>query len=83
MILPGLTQKRQWRYQRDLIILERRAMIPQYRVGKHWGVTIVRTGREKPDQDGRRPDDQLVAVVVNGDQHLAERICNLLSNPTE
>lgn len=29
-----------------------------------------------------RPADQLVAVVVNGDQELAERICELLNAPT-
>jgi hypothetical protein len=29
--------------------------------------------------DGERPDAQLVAVVVNGDQALAERICALLN----
>lgn len=28
---------------------------------------------------GHRPGDQLVAVVVNGDQALAERICALLN----
>ncbi|MCW2768528.1 MAG: hypothetical protein JWO11_4487 [Nocardioides sp.] len=37
----------------------------------HWGVTIV---REQDDEQ-----DQLVAVVVNGDQALAERICALLN----
>lgn len=41
-----------------------------YRTGNHWGVTIV---REQPEPA------QLVAVVVNGDQALAERICTLLN----
>lgn len=51
-----------------------------YRVGRHWGVTIVREGRGLTmDTLGRRPDDELVAVVVNGDDELAERICELLN----
>lgn len=51
-----------------------------YRTGNHWGVTIVRQGDMASDfSDGRHPDDQLVAVVVNGDQALAERICALLN----
>jgi hypothetical protein len=41
-----------------------------YRTGNHWGVTVV---DEQPD------GAQLVAVVVNGDQALAERICALLN----
>jgi hypothetical protein len=43
-----------------------------YRTGNHWGVTIVREGDQPADA-------QLVAVVVNGDQALAERICTLLN----
>lgn len=54
-----------------------------YRVGNHHGVTIVR----EPDQQAvccNREDHDctrghLVAVVVNGDQALAERICDLLN----
>jgi hypothetical protein len=42
-----------------------------YRTGNHWGVTVV---DEQPDSA------QLVAVVVNGDQALAERICALLNS---
>lgn len=69
-----------------------------YRVGNHWGVTIVREGDEPRECDGhcsgnwtdadcswhgtskRREGGQLVAVVVNGDQALAERICQLLNH---
>jgi hypothetical protein len=59
-----------------------------YRTGSHWGVTIVREGAPSPGPDhwhegGPCPDcpsaDELVAVVVNGDQALAERICALLN----
>lgn len=49
-----------------------------YRTGNHWGVTIVRSGVE-PIEMGKRADDELVAVVVNGDTALAERICALLN----
>lgn len=51
----------------------------EYRTGGHWGVTIVGEGTQPPDASGHRPDAQLVAVVVNGDQALAERICTLLN----
>lgn len=49
-----------------------------YRTGNHWGVTIVREGERTPEGHivGAA---QLVAVVVNGDQELAERICTLLN----
>lgn len=47
-----------------------------YRTGNHWGVTIV---REQPIDGMTAVDAQLVAVVVNGDQALAERICALLN----
>jgi hypothetical protein len=59
-----------------------------YRTDNHWDVTIVREGTPSPGPDhwhegGPCPDcprdDQLVAVVVNGDQALAERICRLLN----
>lgn len=50
-----------------------------YRTGTHWGVTIVAEGTQPPDALGKHPDDELVAVVVNGDQLLAERICDLLN----
>lgn len=53
-----------------------------YRTGNHWGVTIVREGTGPTDPQGRRTGDQLVAVVVNGDQTLAERICELLNGET-
>ena len=60
-----------------------------YRTGNHWGVTIVRQGdtfkqgRMEPDGPAlppRREGDQLVAVVVNGDEALAECICQLLND---
>lgn len=66
-----------------------------YRTGNHWGVTIVRESNERHADDcyctgdyvepvctamrEGPPDAQLVAVVVNGDQALAERICALLN----
>jgi hypothetical protein len=46
--------------------------VTTYRTGNHWGITIVREGDDEQDA-------QLVAVVVNGDQALAERICALLN----
>lgn len=55
-------------------------MTSVYRTGNCWGVTIVRGGIEPSIASGyRRPDDELVAVVVNGDVALAERICALLN----
>lgn len=54
----------------------------EYRTGHHWGVTIVREARQPTDGTIKLARDQLVAVVVNGDQTLAERICALL-NGTE
>lgn len=58
-----------------------------YRTGNHWGVTIVREpgpdATEPCDGTGQHPGHalcaQLVAVVVNGDQALAEQICALLN----
>lgn len=47
-----------------------------YRPGNHWGVTIVRSGGESPE---RADGDELVAVVVNGDTGIAQRICDLLN----
>jgi hypothetical protein len=49
-----------------------------YRTGNHWGVTIVRQGERTPEGHIVGPDE-LVAVVVNGDQALAERIVALLN----
>jgi hypothetical protein len=54
------------------------ATMTTYRTGNHWGVTIVREG-EPLGENGKTVGDQLVAVVVNGDQALAERICALLN----
>lgn len=54
-----------------------------YRTGNHWGVTIVREGNNAASHTSHaprpNPNDQLVAVVVNGDQALAEHICTLLN----
>lgn len=63
-----------------------------YRTGNHWGVTIVREGSRPEELDDcpycrarstcpthQQIGDQLVAVVVNGDEALAERICALLN----
>jgi hypothetical protein len=49
-----------------------------YRTGNHWGVTIVREGVPL-GENGATVGDQLIAVVVNGDQALAERIVALLN----
>jgi hypothetical protein len=51
--------------------------VTTYRTGNHWGITIVRESLVPNDNYGEH--DQLVAVVVNGDQALAERICALLN----
>jgi hypothetical protein len=54
-----------------------------YRTGNHWGVTIVREAgtpcTDDPEHLGQSECAELVAVVVNGDQALAERICALLN----
>lgn len=56
-------------------------MTARYRAGNHHGITIVREGDGarcgRPDHDCAR--GHLVAVVVNGGQELAERICQLLN----
>lgn len=52
----------------------------EFRTGNHWGVTIVREGTHPVNESGHRPDAELVAVVVNGDRALAERICGLLNS---
>ncbi len=53
-----------------------------YRTGNHWGTTIILTGSGQPDDQGRKQDDQLVAVIMNNDKELAERIVRAL-NSTE
>lgn len=52
-----------------------------YRTDNHWGgQTIIRVGAQPPAADGRRPDDQLVALVdSSAPDGLAERICTLLN----
>lgn len=52
-------------------------MVMTYRTGNHWGITIVRESMVPNDNYGEH--DELVAVVVNGDKALAERICTLLN----
>lgn len=63
-----------------------------YRTGNHRGVTIVREGNPRPPGDHWHEglpcdicpsEDALVAVVVNGDRELAERICELLNADVE
>lgn len=52
------------------------------------GVTIVREGRVYPRWVGSEPqeaepdEDELIAVVVNGEEGMAERISGLLSGTT-
>lgn len=56
-----------------------------YRTGRSWGVTIVREGhtdRDPAADSSITTPDQLVAVVVDGDQALAERICRVLNADT-
>lgn len=53
-------------------------LMTTYRTGGHWGRTIIRVGIQDPDEQGRRPDDELVGVM--DDQDLAYRICELLNN---
>jgi hypothetical protein len=53
-----------------------------YRTDNHHGVTIVREGvapRPGSNLEQAGSSAELVAVVVNGDQELAERICALLN----
>jgi len=71
--------------------------MPEYRTGRHWGVTIVREGERPAELDDcafccvsrlgcpTHPavEAQLVAVVVNGDTALADRICALLNRGEE
>lgn len=46
---------------------------------EHGGICNWPVETCKGHADGDRGDDQLVAVVVNGDRQLAERICRLLN----
>lgn len=48
-------------------LLERR-----WRVGGHWGLTIVAEGHGDPDEEGRRDGDELVGMVLS--KPLAERV---------
>lgn len=50
-----------------------------YRTGNHWGVTIVAEPTPEAGSNLEQAGSSLVAVVVNGDQALAERICALLN----
>jgi hypothetical protein len=60
-----------------------------FRTGNHDAITLVRhaqvgyvcTDGSCPDRGNHlaHEDDELVAVVVNGDRELAERICGLLN----
>lgn len=53
--------------------------VSTYRTGGHWRRTIVRVGTQRPDADGRRPDDFLICTVDSAATELAERICRLLN----
>jgi hypothetical protein len=73
--------------------------VSTYRTGNHWGVTIVREGYADHDWEpfnvgetlcnhagcrlGKTEHAQLVAVVVNGNTALAERICALLNGTSQ
>lgn len=48
------------------------AMDRPWRVGSHWGVTIVSEGLGEPDDDGRRVGDALVGTAQA--RAFAERI---------
>lgn len=75
---------------RDELIAGRQARTPTihttYRT-EH-GVSIIREGKVYPQWAGSEPqeaepdEDELVAVVVNGEEGLAERICALLNPHT-
>ncbi|GGN39595.1 hypothetical protein FHR83_006684 [Actinoplanes campanulatus] len=56
-----------------------------YRVGNHWNnQTIILTGTQPPDADGRRPDDKLIVYVDSAaPTGTAERICALLNADDE
>lgn len=54
-----------------------------FRVGNHWGTTLVWQGSEPPDENGRRPDDKLLGMINYGDTSLAERIVRLLNEDIE
>lgn len=41
-----------------------------WRVGGHWGVTIVAEGHGEVDEDGRRPGDVLVGVAQTAEAAL-------------
>lgn len=50
----------------------------KYRVGSHWGVTIIRSEMdEAPDESGRRPGDELVATAQTAEH--ARQIVNALN----
>jgi len=49
-----------------------------FRVGNHWGVTIVKEGEGLPDQDGHREGDELVGFMFNKD--MAAHVVRLLND---
>jgi hypothetical protein len=49
----------------------------EYRPGGCWKRTLVKVGTQPPDEQGRRPDDELVGMV--DDPELAARIAELLT----
>lgn len=48
-----------------------------YRVGGHWGRTIIKVGTLPADEHGRRPDDELVGLMDSPE--LAARVCELFN----
>jgi excisionase family DNA binding protein len=51
--------------------------VKPYRVGGHWGVTIVREGVAPPDETGHRPDALLLGVAQT--KEWARRIVDALN----
>jgi hypothetical protein len=37
---------------------------PRYRIGGHWGVTVVAVGDGEPDEHGRRDGDRLLGLML-------------------
>lgn len=52
----------------------------RYRVGGHWGVTILQEGVLPEDEEGRRPDDKLIGMIDSAaPEWLPDWICTLLN----
>lgn len=56
--------------------------LTKYRVGAHWGTTIIEIDLiETPDAEGRRPSDRLVALAQTPED--AARMVRLLNTGME